>query len=654
MRTVCSMLLSSQCMADMSLIQRLKENEVFMTNIYVQNFDELTAEDTGKVGGKNASLGEMIRNLKIEGIRVPGGFATTTAAYREFITANEIEKEIAGHLKKMRKGDQSLDKTGKAIRRLFHQGSFPSDVARAIGEAYEKLSRRLGDSANGDNSDISVAVRSSATAEDLPEASFAGQQETFLNVTGEKELLGACRSCFASLYTDRAISYREEKNFPHDKVALSAGVQQMVRSDKAGSGVMFSLDTETGFPHVVVIDAVWGLGENVVQGTVNPDEYKVFKPLLDKDGVVPIIERRLGDKEKTMVYAKGGSATVKNKKTPKKKRNKLVLSDEEILQLARWAVIIENHYGKPMDMEWAKDGDTNELYIVQARPETVQSQKGQGSFKRYALREKSDVLVRGLAVGDSIACGRVAVLQDHADMDDFEDGSVLVTEMTDPDWGPIMKRASAIVTEHGGRTSHAAIVSRELGIPAVVGAGDAMQALGIKEVTVSCAEGETGIHLRGRLDFDVKEIHLEEIAKTSTSFMLNIASPDAAMRWWRLPVDGIGLARMEFIINNSIKIHPLALLNPDKVDDTSMRKKIDALTGEYEDLSEYFVDRLALGIASIAASQYPRDVIVRMSDFKSNEYANLIGGSILNPTRKTPCWASVAPPVTTADISARL
>ncbi len=602
---------------------------------YIEWFEDLSNDDVEKVGGKNASLGEMIRELKKSDVRIPDGFATTTDAYYQFIKTNELDESMEEQLEKLRKKEQSLKKTGKNIRNLFLGGEFSDDVSEAIRRAYRELSERV--AGEEQKEEVSVAVRSSATAEDLPEASFAGQQETFLNVVGEKELLDAVRKCFASLFTDRAISYREEKGFPHDKVALSVGVQQMVRADKACSGVMFSLDTETGFPDVVVIDAAWGLGENVVQGTVNPDEFRVFKPLLQKDGLVPIIGKRLGDKEKTMVYAEGGSATVKNTQTSKKKRARFVLDDEEVLQLARWACLIEDHYDTAMDMEWAKDGETGELFIVQARPETVQSQKKKSSFLHYKLLEKGEVLVSGLAIGDQIAAGKVAVLDDHDDTADFEDGMVLVTEMTDPDWGPLMKRAAAIVTEHGGRTSHAAIVSRELGIPAVVGAEGAMAKLKDQgEVTVSCAEKEQGLVYKGLLEYEEEEIDLEEIAETETTIMLNIASPEAAMRWWRLPADGIGLARMEFIINSAIKVHPLALLRPEEVEDSSAQDEIEELIGRYHNGEEYFIDNLALGIAGIAASQYPRDVIVRMSDFKTNEYANLIGGTSFEPEEENP------------------
>ncbi len=604
---------------------------------YVKWFEDLSVRDIADVGGKNASLGEMIRELDKEGVRVPGGFATTAQAYREFIDANNLQGRLGKALDQFRDKEQSLEKTGRTIRRLFLHGEFPEPIVEAITNAYRELSKRYAADHRGEENEISVAVRSSATAEDLPEASFAGQQETFLNITGERELIDACRKCYASLFTDRAISYREEHKFDHLEVALSVGVQKMVRADMAGSGVMFSLDTETGFPNVVMIDGVWGLGENIVQGAVNPDEFRVFKPLLNKDGLSPIIEKRLGTKEKTMVYAQGGSKTVKNTNTPRKKRDSFVLTDEEILTLARWACTIEDHYDKPMDMEWAKDGETGDLFIVQARPETVQSQKKRGALKQYSLKERGAELAVGLAVGDAIACGKVSILHDLKEMEHFEDGSVLVTERTDPDWGPIMKRAAAIVTEHGGRTSHAAIVSRELGIPAVVGAEKALEKLQGRElVTVSCAEGAQGKVYDGELAYSEEEIDLESLPKVKVDIMLNIATPDAAFRWWSLPADGIGLARMEFIINNIIKIHPMALIHPERIEDQEVRRKVDELTRGYEDYPEYFVDNLARGIGKIAASQYPKPVIVRMSDLKTNEYANLIGGSYFEPEEENP------------------
>ncbi|MEE4165683.1 MAG: phosphoenolpyruvate synthase [Desulfocapsaceae bacterium] len=608
-----------------------------MKNEYIAWFDDLSAKDTALVGGKNSSLGEMVSVLSERGVRVPHGFATTTAAYHLYIDENGFREKLDDLLDRLESKKLSLEKAGTAIRKLFLDGEFPLEVENALTDAYRNLSKRYRGSDQNDHEGVDVAVRSSATAEDLPEASFAGQQETFLNISDEKQLLDACRKCFASLFTDRALSYRREKQFPHDKVALSVGVQKMVRADKACSGVMFSIDTETGFPDVVLIDAVWGLGENIVQGTVNPDEYRVFKPLLKQKELIPIIEKRRGSKEKTMVYAQGGSATVKNKNTPRKKREQFTLDDEDILQLARWACTIEEHYGTPMDMEWAKDGDSGDLFIVQARPETVQSQKQKSSFTRYRLKGRGEILLSGLAVGDAIAAGKAHVLHDLEEMKDFEKGDVLVTEMTDPDWGPIMKQAAAIITEHGGRTSHAAIVSRELGIPAVVGAEGAISKLqGASEVTVSCAEGEMGNVYEGILEFDEEKIDLEEIPDIDTSILINIASPEAALRWWRLPVDGIGLARMEFIINSIIKIHPMALIETEKVESKKVRREIEQLTQGFESGEDYFVDHLARGIAAIAASQYPKEVIVRMSDLKTNEYAHLIGGEYFEPEEENP------------------
>ncbi len=588
---------------------------------YVRWFETLNNTDVPLVGGKNASLGEMVRTLKDQGISVPHGFATTTAAYWEFLKANDLGGKIEAWLQDWRQGAKSLEETGKAIRRLFLRAHYPQEIAAAISIAYHELGRRY------HVSDVDVAVRSSATAEDLPDASFAGQQESFLNVAGDHELLEACRRCYASLFTDRAMIYRREKGFDHLRVALSIGVQKMVRSDKAGSGVMFTIDTETGFRDAAVINAAWGLGENVVQGTVNPDEYMVFKPLLDKPGFIPIIEKNLGAKEKKLVYAVGGTKTTKNLDTARDERNTFVLDDDEILTLARFAVTIEQHYGKPMDIEWAKDGDTGRLFIVQARPETVQSRREAGYLKTYEMKQTGKRLLTGLSIGEAIAAGRVCLIRRAADIARFQDDAILVTEMTDPDWVPIMKRARGIVTDHGGRTCHAAIVSRELGIPAIVGTGKATEILkNGQEITISGAEGDQGYVYEGLLPFRETEVNLENLPKTRTRIMMNIASPAAAFRWWRLPVKGIGLARMEFIINSIIKIHPLALLHFDQVADPEARREILALTQGYEDKVEYFVDNLSRGIAKIAASQYPEPVIVRTSDFKTNEYANLIGG----------------------------
>jgi pyruvate,water dikinase len=601
------------------------------TDPYVRWFEKLNGKDVPSVGGKNASLGEMIRNLKKEGIQVPEGFATTAQAYWEFLDANDLRSRITELLNEMEKAEKPLENAGKSIRRLFLKSAFSETIDGAIREAYHKLCEMY------DTDEVDVAVRSSATAEDLPEASFAGQQETFLNITGEDELLEACRKCYASLFTDRAIAYREEKGFDHMKVALSVGVQKMVRSDKASAGVMFSIDTETGFPNVVVINAAWGLGENVVQGAVTPDEYTVFKPLLGENSFTPIVEKNLGNKERKMIYSKGGTQTTRNIDTSKEERRTFVLTDDEILTLARWAQTIEKHYKKPMDIEWAKDGETNKLFIVQARPETVQSQKEAGTLKSYSLKEKGERIVSGLSIGDAIAAGRVCRIKSAEEIDQFEDNRILITEMTDPDWVPIMKRAIGIVTDHGGRTCHAAIVSRELGIPAIVGTGDATEVLeSDQEITLSCAEGDQGYVYKGLLDFEESEISLEKVPKTKTRIMMNIASPAAALRWWRLPCEGIGLARMEFIINNIIKIHPMALVRFDDVEDRSIRREIEQLTRGYEDKTAYFVDNLARGIAKIAVSQYPEPVIVRMSDFKTNEYADLIGGKPFEPEENNP------------------
>ncbi len=597
----------------------------------VRWFSDLSRADTAIVGGKNSSLGEMIGKLRESGINVPGGYATTAHAYWEFLEANELKARMAAKLNELDKDGGNLAKIGKAVRKMILEADIPAPLAEAITRAYHEMAERSGHKV------ASVAVRSSATAEDLPEASFAGQLESFLNIHGDKALLEACKRCYASLFTDRAIVYRNNNGFDHMQVALSIGVQEMVRSDKAGSGVMFSIDTETGFPRSVLINCAWGLGETVVQGIVEPDEYHVFKPLLESDTLQPIIEKILGGKAQKMVYARGGSATGKLVNTSKKERSSFVLGDQEILELARWACAIEAHYGQPMDMEWAKDGESGELYIVQARPETVQSRKDAGTLKTYRLKKKGRRLVTGLAVGDSIAAGKVCRLESPAQIDRFEDGAVLVTKMTDPDWVPIMKKASAIVTDHGGRTSHAAIVSRELGLTALVGAGDATGVLNNgMEVTVSCAEGDAGHVYEGILDFEEQEMSLENIPPTLTRIMLNLGNPSAAFRWWRLPSDGVGLARMEFIIGNMIKIHPMALVHYQDLKDKKARRRIAELTVGYEDKMQYFVDTLARGMARIAAAQHPNPVIVRMSDFKTNEYAQLIGGAEFEPKEENP------------------
>ena len=594
-------------------------------------FEEIGMGDVPQVGGKNASLGELIQTLKAKGVRVPDGFATTADAYRRFLEANGIEAEMRSRIQSYRSGETSLRATGEAIRELFLGSEFPADIGESIRSHYRELGERAG------LERLSVAVRSSATAEDLPDASFAGQQETFLNIAGERELLDACRRCYASLFTDRAISYREVKGFDHLDVALSIGVQRMVRSDVGASGVMFSIDTDSGFPRVAVVSAAWGLGETVVQGTINPDKYVVFKPLLAQPEFAPIIEKTLGSKDRKMVYSRGGHARTKMVDTSDAERRAVVLDDAEILALARWAVIVEEHYARPMDMEWARDGVTGELFMVQARPETVQSQKTGSRFTLHHLLETGTVLARGAAIGDSIAQGTACVIRSAADIENFRDGAILVTEMTDPDWVPIMKRAAGIVTDHGGPTSHAAIVSRELGVPAVVGTGNATTVLaeGLA-VTISCAEGDEGRVYQGSLAFETEEVDLGELPETHTKVMVNIASPAAAFQWWRLPADGVGLARMEFIISALIRVHPMALVHPERVTDPGEAEQIRAPTSGYADPKDYFVDALALGIAKIAAPYHPRPVIVRLSDFKTNEYAHLIGGSAFEEPEENP------------------
>lgn len=593
--------------------------------------EEVGSQDVSQVGGKNASLGEMIRELKDKKISVPDGFATTAAAYRAFLEANDLDDKIRSQIEDYRNGKKKLKDIGQTIRRMILKVDFPDEFTDAIKNAYGELSKRF------DKKDVGVAVRSSGTAEDLPEASFAGQQESFLNISGEDELLEACKKCYASLFTDRAISYREDKGFDHLKIALSVGVQKMVRSDKASAGVMFTLDPETGFRKVVVINAAWGLGESVVQGQVTPDEFMVFKPLIGKENFLPIISRTIGAKERKIFYSRGRSGTTKDVSTSKKEQGSFALNDDEVMQLARWACIIEEHYECPMDIEWAKDGELEELFIVQARPETVQSQKEASALKTYRLKEKENVLMTGLSIGQAIAAGKVQVIKDASEIDTFKEGAVLVTGMTDPDWEPIMKKAAGIVTDHGGRTSHAAIVSRELGIPAVVGTGEATQSLkDDQQITISCAEGDEGKVYEGKLEFEAKDVSLEDIPKTDTQIMMNIAIPAGAFRWWQLPCKGIGLARLEFIIGNVIGIHPMALVRYGKLKDKDAQKKIGKITADYEDKSEYFVDNLAQGIARIAASRHPFPVIVRTSDFKTNEYASLTGGAEFEPDEENP------------------
>ena len=594
-------------------------------------FEHLGRADVARVGGKNAALGEMIRSLADQGVSVPPGFATSAAAYRRFIEANGLDQPIRDALGELREGKTSLAEAGQRIRRAFLRSDWPAEAADAMREAYRQLSKRFGTEATD------VAVRSSATAEDLPQASFAGQHESFLNVRGEAALLDACRRCYASLFTDRAIAYRQAQGFDHLGVALSIGIQKMVRSDLGGAGVMFSIDTETGFDQIVLINAAWGLGENVVQGTVDPDEYQVFKPLLAEPGRTPIIEKKCGEKARKLIYAEEGTAPTRNVPTSLVERAAFVLTDAQILQLARWALLIEAHYAMPMDMEWARDGASGALFIVQARPETVQARRASTLLKSYRITDKGRLLTKGISIGDAAVAGRVCLIESARDIGRFVDGAVLVTGTTDPDWVPIMKRAAALVTDHGGRTSHAAIVSRELGLPAIVGAGNATRVLHDEQsVTVSCAEGDEGFVYEGRAGIEASDIDIGSLPTTRTQVMLNLANPAAAMRWWRLPADGVGLARMEFVINTHIKVHPMALVRYDTLADQEAKRAIADLTRGYEDRTEYFVDRLARALARIAAVLYPRPVIVRTSDFKTNEYANLVGGREFEPAEENP------------------
>lgn len=600
---------------------------------YIRWLDELKNDDVPLVGGKNASLGELTRNLVAEGIQVPPGFAITAQSYRHLVAHNELDDRIARLVGEYEQGEASLRETGHRIRAALLGAEVPDDLEAEVKEAYAALSERFGVEATD------VAVRSSATAEDLPDASFAGQQETFLNVRGVDDLLVAVRRCFASLFTDRAIYYRQQRGFDHLEVALSVGVQKMVRSDKGAAGVMFTLDTETGFPRAVVIDAAWGLGESVVGGLVTPDEYRVFKPLLTENpDAQPIFEKRMGRKETTLVYAEGaGDASTRRVITPEHRRDQFVLDDDAIVTLARWAVRIEQHYGRPMDIEWALDGDSGELFVVQARPETVQSRLSAAKLETWSLQETGEVLVEGTAVGSGIAAGRVRVLDDASQADQLQDGEILVTGMTDPDWVPIMKRAAAIVTDAGGRTSHAAIVSRELGIPAAVGCGDATRKLrdGM-EVTVSCAEGDRAFAYDGLLKFESTEVDTTSLPETKTRVQMIVGSPQTAFRWWNVPFEGVGLARMEFIINGVIRAHPLALLHLDELQDTAAADEIRELIRGFPDGASFFIDRLARGMAGIAAACWPHQVVVRMSDFKTNEYADLIGGHAYEPVEANP------------------
>jgi pyruvate,water dikinase len=594
-------------------------------------FRDIGLEDLPLVGGKNASLGEMIRNVARHGVKVPGGFAVTAEAYRYFLRETGLDKQIGELLNGLDTDNlDSLTTVGSRIRRLIRHADIPAPLEEAVRAAYRQLENEFG-------AECDVAVRSSATAEDLPDASFAGQQETYLNIRGGDELVDACRNCFASLFTNRAISYREHQGFDHMEVALSVGVQKMVRSDLASAGVMFTISTETGFRDVVLINAAWGLGENVVRGAVNPDEFFVFKPTL-KRGYRAIVNKRLGSKKKKIIYSmNGGPQATHEISVSQEDSTRFCLTDDEVMELARMACVIEDHYGRPMDIEWAKDGETGELFILQARPETVESSRTGNVLESYLLKEQGEILTHGRAVGSKIGAGQAMVIKGASEIGRFSPGSVLVTDMTDPDWEPIMKHAAAIVTNRGGRTCHAAIVSRELGIPCVIGTGDATTAIadGVP-VTVSCAEGETGFVYQGQLAFEVEKTDLEELRRPRTKIMMNIGNPAQAFALRRIPNDGVGLARLEFIINTAIQAHPIALLHPERIEDEQERAKIAELIAGYADGGEFFVDQLAQGVATLAAAFYPNDVIVRMSDFKSNEYANLLGGRAFEPDESNP------------------
>jgi pyruvate,water dikinase len=593
------------------------------------DFAELTLADLALVGGKNASLGEMIGAMAREGIRVPAGFAVTAKVYRAYLTANDLDRLIDNTVSDMHAGQKSLGEAGAIIRAGIVAGEFSAQQRSEISNAYQRLC------VSTESDSLPVAVRSSATAEDLPEASFAGQQESYLNVCGIDSLLDKCRDCYASLYTDRAIAYREENGFDHQQVALSIGVQQMVVADSAG--VLFTIDTETGFPDAILINAAWGLGELVVKGSVNPDRYMVYKPLLDKSDAQPVIEKRCGSKDRKMIFSnpEAGEQGTEIISTTSEEQTSYVLSDADIMALSRWGAAIERHYGRAMDIEWARD--SYGLCILQARPETVASRTNSGVLLNYKLTQSGESLLEGASVGGAIASGTVCRLDEPTDVDDFPEGAILVAERTDPDWVPVMRRAAGLITDVGGATSHAAIVSRELNLPAVIGTGDATAQLHqADEVTLDCSDGATGHVYRGLLEFAQQEIPLAGIPTTKTDVMINAAIPDSAMHWWSLPVDGIGLVRIEFIISAHIGVHPMALIHPEQVTDPVVMDKIVTRVKGYSQPSGFYVETLALGIGKIAASQYPRPVIVRMSDFKTNEYFGLLGGEFFEAREENP------------------
>jgi pyruvate,water dikinase len=597
---------------------------------FIRFFADLSLADLPLVGGKNASLGEMIQALSPKGVKIPDGFAITAEGYRYVLDCAGAWDRLRQVLAGLNPNDvQDLKARAAKARRIVYEAGIPDELREEILAAYRQLEREYGEA-------LSVAVRSSATAEDLPTASFAGQQESYLNIRGGEALIEAVRRCFASLFTDRAIHYRIDQGFDHFKVYLSVGVQKMVRADLAASGVMFSLDTETGFRDVVFIEGSWGLGENVVQGVVDPDEFYVFKPTF-RQGYRAVLRRQLGTKKVKLIYAEGGHLTTRNVPTTKAERERFCLSDEEVLTLADYAIQVEDHYGRPMDMEWAKDGLDGQLYLVQARPETVASQKKATLWEEYRLSSPGRVLLSGRAVGNKIATGKVRVIPEVARLSEFQPGEVLVADMTTPDWEPVMKTAAAIITNRGGRTCHSAIVARELGVPAVVGTGNATEVLQDGQiVTVSCAEGDVGRVYEGELPFTVERLDLAQLPRPQTKLMVNLGNPELAFGTALLPNDGVGLARMEFIISEAIKVHPMALVHPEKVEDAKERQAIAELTRGYADPKEYFVRNLTENIGTIAAAFYPKPVVVRMSDFKSNEYAALLGGRWFEPVESNP------------------
>jgi pyruvate, water dikinase len=597
-----------------------------MDNKFIKFFDELTIKDVPSVGGKNASLGEMYQKLAKDSIKVPFGFATTSEAYNYFLDNTGTKENIKKILADLNTKDvHNLEERGKKVRDIIVKAKFPKDFEKEIGIAYKKLSKIY----KQDN--VDVAVRSSATAEDLPDASFAGQQDTYLNIKGEKELLLAVKKCIASLFTNRAISYRTDKGFDHFSISLSVGVQKMIRSDKGSSGVMFTIDTESGFSNAVLINSIFGLGENIVQGKVNPDEYFVFKP------TGKIIYKKMGHKLIKMIYDSNPSKPTKDVPVPAGDQAKPSITDKQAEQLASWGMAIEKHYSRPMDIEWALDGETNELYIIQARPETIHSVRDYNIIEEYKLEKQGKLITKGQSVGSKIGSGEANRIMSIKDIDKFKKGQVLVTDMTDPDWEPIMKIAAAIVTDKGGRTCHAAIVSRELGIPCVVGTDNA--SIKIKtgsKITVSCAEGDEGYVYEGIIPFKLNTTNIKDLKRPNTKVMMNIGTPDMAFASSFIPNDGVGLAREEFIIANAIKVHPLALINYTQIKDQKLKKQIDEITYGYKDKKQFFIDKLAEGVAMIAAAYYPKDVIVRLSDFKTNEYANLVGGLAYEPVESNP------------------